>query len=63
MRPKAQIRVPVAYRFPPELKDAITAAATQAGRSENAEVIHRLEQSLTIPPAGDLAGPPKPDPK
>ena len=37
-------------RLPADLKDQIEALAKQAGRSMNAEIIHRLQQTLTDGP-------------
>jgi hypothetical protein len=33
-------------RFPPGMRDRIAAAARENGRSMNAEIVHRLEQSF-----------------
>ncbi|MEJ1409104.1 MAG: Arc family DNA-binding protein [Candidatus Sedimenticola sp. (ex Thyasira tokunagai)] len=35
-------------RFPPEVHEALVKAAEVYGRSLNAEIIHRLEQSLAV---------------
>lgn len=37
-------------RMPDELHERISAAATEAGRSMNAEIVRRLERSLTAEP-------------
>ncbi|MBU3825182.1 MAG: Arc family DNA-binding protein [Candidatus Oceanisphaera merdipullorum] len=37
---------PFGVRMPPELKDKVEKAAKTAGRSINAEIIHRLQQSF-----------------
>src|SRR5207247_8150779 len=37
-------------RMPEELRRALAAAAARSGRSLNAEVVHRLEQSLRMSP-------------
>lgn len=41
---------PFGVRMPPELKSRLEAAAKQSGRSLNAEVVARLEQSMADPP-------------
>ena len=38
--------VPVSYRIPAELKDRLDQSAADNGRSSNAELIHRLNESL-----------------
>ena len=39
---------PFGVRMPPELKDKVEKAAKTAGRSINAEIIHRLQQSFEL---------------
>ncbi len=39
--------VPVSYRFPSGLKERLEQAATKSGRSATAELVHRLDESLT----------------
>lgn len=38
--------VPVSYRLPAELKDRLDQAAADNNRSANAELVHRLTESL-----------------
>lgn len=38
--------VPVSYRIPADLKERIDQAAANNNRSANAEIIHRLDESL-----------------
>lgn len=38
--------VPVTYRIPAELKERLDQSAADNNRSANAELIHRLEESL-----------------
>lgn len=38
--------VPVSYRIPAELKDRLDQSAADNERSSNAELIHRLNESL-----------------
>lgn len=49
---------PLGVRMPPELKDALAAAARQNGRSLNAEIVLRLQQSLEPAPP-DIACEPR----
>ncbi|MGB6825962.1 Arc family DNA-binding protein [Psychrobacter sp.] len=39
--------VPVSYRIPAELKDRLDKAAADNYRSSNAELVYRLEKSLS----------------
>ncbi|OEH66759.1 MAG: hypothetical protein BAX61_13215 [Psychrobacter sp. B29-1] len=39
--------VPVSYRIPAELKDRLDKAAADNHRSSNAELVYRLEKSLS----------------
>ena len=38
--------VPVSYRLPSEIKDRLDQAAADNNRSANAELVHRLTESL-----------------
>ncbi len=42
---------PFGLRMPPELRARLEAAATASGRSMNAELVHRLETSLSSTPS------------
>lgn len=44
---------PFGLRMPPELKEKIADQAKESGRSMNAEIIHRLEESLSKPGGDD----------
>lgn len=49
---------PYGLRMPPDLKERVQAAADASGRSMNAEIVHRLEQSFAPPielPTGEDA--------
>lgn len=39
---------PFGVRMPPDLKSRVEAAATNGGRSINAEIVTRLEQSFSL---------------
>ena len=42
--------------MPPELKEKIKASADETGRSMNAEIVHRLTESINGNPAEGLSG-------
>ena len=44
---------PFGLRMPPELKEKIADQAKESGRSVNAEIVHRLEESLSKPGGDD----------
>lgn len=41
-------------RIPAELKDRVAKAAQESGRSTNAEIVHRLERSLSEDPQASV---------